>query len=301
MKSLLVTGGNGLIGSSFVESTKDRYTHVPLDISHPEQPIDITNAEQVAEVFKQHPDSVCVHFAAFTDVTAAWNQRGDTNGIAYTINVTGTENIVKAALEYNIHLVHISTAYVFDGHNPEMYTESDTVNPIEWYGYTKAKAEECVLSQEGLTSTVLRIDQPFRTKPFAKPDIVQKMAHSLHKDSAYPFFTDHWFGPTFIEDFVIVLEKVIKQKLTGLYHATSSEKWNDFDFAHLIARSHSIDTKIFPGSLTEYQASSERPYQINTALNSSLLYSKLNWQPTSIREAVKKVTLSSSADSHATE
>lgn len=301
MKSLLVTGGNGLIGSSFVEATKNTFTHVPLDISHPENPVDITNAKQVMELFKQHPNSVCVHFAAFTDVTAAWNQRGDTDGLAYQINVNGTENIVKAAVENSIHLIHISTAYVFDGHNQEMYTETDSVNPIEWYGYTKAKAEESVLSEERLTSTVLRIDQPFRSKPFSKPDIVQKMAHSLHQDSAYPFFTDHWFGPTFIDDFVAVLQEVITKKLTGLYHATSSEKWNDFDFAHLIARTHSINAEIYPGSLMEYQASSERPYQTNTALNSSLLYSKLDFQPTSIREAVKQVTVSSSSDSHATE
>ena len=68
-----------------------------------------------------------LHFAAYTDVSQAENQRDDKNGACWQINVEGTRNLVKLAKEVNAHFIHISTDYVFPGseEDPGPHKESD--------------------------------------------------------------------------------------------------------------------------------------------------------------------------------
>ncbi len=287
--SLLGTGLNGLVGSKLVTDFPQPATWVNLDVSDPVQPVDITNLDSIKAMLAAHPQATSlVHCAAFTDVTKAWEQNGDKSGIAYQVNVTGTKNIAQACREAGISLIHISTAFVFSGDKEGLYTESDPMKPIEWYGQTKAWAEEVVM-ESGADWTILRIDFPFRSDPFVKPDIIRKTVAALEK--GYPLFSNHWFGPTYIDDFVKVIEWVIRTKASGLYHASSGEKWSDFELGKLINESHKLGLEVKEGDLAEYQATLQRPYQRNTAMDSTKLQAALDFKLTPIRQAVPAVQL----------
>lgn len=287
-KPILITGGKGLVGSKLTELYKDKYTFHPLDISDPVSPVDITNAEAVLQLFTQSDAAYVVHLAAFTDVTAAWQQKGDTDGIAYKVNVLGTENIVKAAEQTGKHVIHISTAYVFDGLKSTLYHEDDILNPIEWYGFTKAKAEEVVLAAK-CPVTILRIDQPFRSDTFPREDLVRKIIKNITSDKPYPLFTNHFIGPTFIDDFAKVIDWVIRTQTTGVFHASSGEKVSDYELAVLIDQTHHLNGTLLRGDLHEYLKRLDRPYQVNTALDVSKLKARLDFELLSLADAVKKI------------
>jgi dTDP-4-dehydrorhamnose reductase len=214
---LIGTGLNGLIGSKLVTDLADDYHFLSLDISDPDQPVDITDYDQIMAACQDTHASALIHLAAYTNVTAAWEQRGDKSGLAYQVNVEGTKNIIKACQQLDLHLIHMSTAYVFDGQKDQMYVEDDPVNPIEWYGRTKAWAEEAIQASDNLTWTILRIDQPFRSDPFPRLDVVHRIIHGLQNDDLYPQFTNHYLGPTFIDDLVNVIQWKIEHQKTGLY------------------------------------------------------------------------------------
>ncbi len=286
---ILGTGLNGLVGSKFVSDFSDRYHFDNLDLRDQQRPIDITKQQQVESVIAQSAAKFLIHFAAFTNVTAAFAQSGDKNGLCYQVNVEGTKNIAQACQKFNKHLIHISTAYVFNGEKEGLYTEQDPLSPIEWYGQTKAWAEEVVQSTPGLTWTILRIDQPFRSDPFAKLDVAWKLIEGMRAGKIYPQFTDHYFGPTYIDDFAKVLDAVIRLKLTGLYHATSGEQWTDFDFARSLAQQLHIDYQVEAGSLAKYLETSQRPYQKNTALSVDKLKSVLDFSLTPITTAMSHI------------
>lgn len=281
-----VTGGKGLVGSRFVSDFAEKYDFLHLDISDPATPVDITKFDQVMDALENKGVAGIVHFAAYTDVTGAWKQTGDKNGIAYQVNVVGTETMVQAANELNAQLIHISTSYVFDGEKEGLYIEDDQMNPIEWYGHTKAWAEEAV--QKGAKNwTILRIDQPFRPDTFPKADIVQRLLSGLKEGKLYPQFTDHYFGPTFIPDFAKVLDWALRTKTAGLFHASSGEKWSDYNFACAVAEAHGFDAAtIKQGSLAEYLQTSERPYQKNTAMSVEKLKSVLDFELNSVSSAL---------------
>lgn len=284
-KSLLATGLNGLVGSKFSTDFDNIYQFDRMDVSDTENPVDITDVDQVRRVFEKSGAEFVLHLAAFTNVTAAWEQSGNKEGLAYQVNVEGTKNLVKVCQEYGKHLIHISTAYVFDGEDEGMYTEEEQMNPIEWYGQTKAWAEEAVRSSD-IDWTILRIDQPFRSDEFPKVDTAHRIIDGLKKGTLYPQFVDHYFGPTFIDDFAKIIDWVIRTKTVGLYHATSGEKWSDYQFAKLINETLNIGGEVKEGKLEEYLKTINRPYQKNTALDSSKLIRMLDFRLQSIKDAV---------------
>ncbi|MDQ3008187.1 MAG: sugar nucleotide-binding protein [bacterium] len=286
--AVLATGLNGLVGSRIHRDYSDQYSFTNLDISDPVNPTDITNLDQVKRVFATSEAEFVIHLAAFTDVTAAWQQQGDKDGVAYRVNVIGTENIVKAASEYHKHLIHISTAYVFDGKKEASYLEADETSPIEWYGETKARAES-IIQASNSAWTVLRIDQPFRSDPFPKLDVAHKIIEGIKANTLYPQFTDHYFGPTFINDFSRVIEWVLRTKTKGLYHASSGERWTDFDFASSINTQLGLGGSVKGSSINEYLKTATRPYQLNTALNSDKLQAQLDFSLSSVADAISKI------------
>jgi dTDP-4-dehydrorhamnose reductase len=286
--TIVATGLNGLVGSKFRDVYNQTYQFVVLDISDPQTPIDITNYDQVATALSQHRPSAVVHLAAFTDVTKAWEQQGDTTGLAYQVNVIGTQNIVTACEALGIHVIHISTAYVFDGEKDGLYTEEDTPHPIEWYGQTKAEAEAVVLAAD-CPATILRIDFPFRSDPFPRPDIVRKTLSGMAK--GYPLFTDHFFGPTYLDDFARVMDWAIRTKTTGLFNASSGEQWSDYQLGQKLFELGLAPEAPKAGTLQNYLASLQRPYQKNTALDTQKLQAALDFSLTSIADALSQVVL----------
>jgi len=287
-KSILTTGLSGLVGSKFATDFDTSYQFTNLDISNQENPVDITDVYQISKAFEASDAEFVVHCAAYTNVTAAWEQNGDKNGIAYKVNVIGTENIIKACKDTNKHLIHISTAYVFDGENEGLYTEEDTPNPIEWYGTTKALSEEAVI-QADQAWTVLRIDVPFRSDPFPRPDVIRKSLELAEK--GIPLFDNHFIGPTFIDDFAKVIDWVIRTKTTGLFHASSGEKWSDFELLKKVIELHKLDIKVTAGDLHEYLKKLDRPYQKNTAMSSAKLAKLLDFKQHTVEEALALLEL----------
>ena len=313
---LITTGLKGLVGSKFAQDFADKYDFLSLDLRNPNNPVDITNYESVIKAFSRAPEAKFVfHLAAFTDVTKAWQQRDDKNGLAYQVNVVGTKNIVKACKQTNKHLIHVSTAYVFNGKKEGLYLETDPTSPIEWYGQTKTWAEEAVTGSD-IDWTILRIDQPFRSDNFAKLDIAHRSIVGLKNNNLPPMFINHYFGPTYIDDFAKVVDFFIRTDHTGLFHASSGEQWTDYKFASLIKKSLELKnlddaeaklklkksgenvlaenqklTDIKQGNLSTYLKTLNRPYQQNTAMNCDKLKGILDFKMKSVQEAMEQKKL----------
>ncbi|HNQ16606.1 MAG TPA: SDR family oxidoreductase [Candidatus Woesebacteria bacterium] len=285
--SIIGTGLNGLVGSKIVKDLSAVLQFENIDISDKTNPVDITNIQQVESFIGNSAASVVLHCAAFTNVTAAWEQTGNKSGLAYAINVVGTRNIVNACKKYSKFLIHLSTAYVFDGTKDELYTEFDTPHPIEWYGQTKLWAEEEVTNSID-QAAILRIDQPFRSDSYPRADILHRILNQLTDDSLPPQFTDHSFGPTYIDDLAKTILWFTQTKTAGIFHATNGERWNDYDFARKVAEAAQLSTIVKPGSLAKYLTTSKRPYQKNTALDTTKLLQVIPHKPTPISVAIRE-------------
>ena len=169
---ILTTGATGLIGSRFVEMFSDKYNIINMDLT---TGVDITKVETFKPFFDVHSDAkALIHLAAFTDTGKAFAETGDKNSICYQVNVEGTKNIANICNERGIHLIHVSTDFVFNGEQDTSYLEESPLSPIEWYGETKAIAEG-VVKDSGVAYSIIRLSYPYRANFEAKPDLIKKL------------------------------------------------------------------------------------------------------------------------------
>jgi dTDP-4-dehydrorhamnose reductase len=131
MSRILLTGGSGRLGRELSRCLSE--VHAP-----PSSELDVTSPATINAVLDRTSPDIIVHAAAFTDVAGAEAQRQ----ACWRVNVEGTRNIVRAAGDRSIFLVHISTDYVFDGVTGD-YHEDDPVGPVlNYYALSKLVAEE---------------------------------------------------------------------------------------------------------------------------------------------------------------
>ena len=112
---VLITGAEGMLGMDLSPVLED-YGYEVLEFGH--NKLDILNSEKVFEVIRYEKPDIIFHGAAYTNVDNAEAEYEK----AYAVNVTGTENIAKAAEESGAVLIYISTDYVFDGEKTTPYT-----------------------------------------------------------------------------------------------------------------------------------------------------------------------------------
>ena len=142
-KKILIIGGNGIIGSKFVDNFKEKevefFSTFFQNSSTDDQGIflDIRNEENVKKTITKIQPDVIIHTSALAVVDKCETDKE----LAYSINVKGTENILEVCAENSIKFVYVSTSAVFDGSKNE-YFEDDDLSPINYYGQTKAIAEK---------------------------------------------------------------------------------------------------------------------------------------------------------------
>lgn len=284
-EKIIGTGLTGLVGSRVVE-LNPQYNFI--DISYPKA--DITKIDSLKTYFKDHPDAkTVIHFAAFTDTNAAWQQRGDKSGSCYRLNVDGTQNIADLCQKYDKKLINISTDFVFDGTKKGAYTELDPPSPIDWYGATKAEAEKI---SENIGATTLRISYPYRATFADKVDLVAKIRQKLTNHEVVTLFSDQITTPTFIDDIAKGIAKVLENETQGIYHLVGSSSQSPYDMGQSIAAIFDFDPRLIKeSSLKAYLASQpdSRPYAFNAALSNDKFFRDFHFRPTTLRGGLLKI------------
>ncbi|MBI2334533.1 sugar nucleotide-binding protein [Candidatus Daviesbacteria bacterium] len=194
---ILVTGGNGLVGSHFVGNYSDV-------LSPTVNELDITDKSSLDHFFSEHQPEVIIHFAAFTDVTTAEDQRNNRNAPCWIVNVEGTANLIRT-INYQPYFIYISTDVVFSGkkENPGPYSEDDSseenLNSLSWYGWTKKEAEKLVMNNLK-NAAILRISNPSRAEYASKLDYIHKILKLYDTGKLYPMFNDQYLTLTYINE-----------------------------------------------------------------------------------------------------
>ncbi len=146
---ILITGGAGYIGSHCAfDFSKSSHDYVVLDnlcYGHQEAVFtknfcktDLSNIDEIRQVFKKYPIKAVIHFAAFAYV----GESVENPQKYYYNNVVNTLNLLNVMLENNVKKIVFSSTCATYG-NPK-YTpidEKHPQNPINPYGATKLMIE----------------------------------------------------------------------------------------------------------------------------------------------------------------
>jgi dTDP-4-dehydrorhamnose reductase len=285
---LLITGASGLYGSKLAQMALSKNYEVyssdiqSLSIYGNFVKLDISGKEQVDEAFKTIKPDVVVHAATLTDVDKCELNKE----LAWKVNVEGTKNIVEAAKTAGSFLIYISTDYVFGGETGN-YKETDTPNPINYYGVTKLKAEEIVKTQKEYF--IARPSVIYGSTPAAgKVNFALWLIETLRKDERVKIITDQWNTPTLNTNLANMTLEVIARKLTGIYHLCGATRISRFDFAEQIADVFSLDKSLIDKVLSsQFTWPAKRP--MDSSLDTSKAQQTLQLKPLEMNEALKQL------------
>ncbi|KFM22151.1 Spore coat polysaccharide biosynthesis protein SpsK [Marine Group I thaumarchaeote SCGC AAA799-B03] len=276
-KKILIFGGSGLVGSVFIESSKDLFEIISIYNTNSHQihnviskKIDFLNERQkISSIIENQKPDVIINTVAYPSVDFCEFNHNLTD----QLHVDVVKDIVSTASRINCKVIFLSTDAVFDGKINKKYTEEDVPEPVNYYGLSKLKAEQLVL--ENPHNVVLRTAVIYGWHE--KSRFTNWILGYLKENKKVDPFIDQFNTPTLVDDLVKSMIKIIELDVSGLFHATGKTCINRFDFAKKLAISFGYDEKlVIP--VTSKQKKQDAPRPKSTCLDSSKLENLINFQ-----------------------
>jgi len=216
---VLLTGGCGFIGSSFIKKFNKEFDFII--ISSKEKIIEKTVRTEYGSVSNKNiikiietinPD-VIIHLAALSGL-----KKCEANPKkAFEINVIGTENVIKGCLKTNSRLIFISSREVYGLATSKKSNENDRLKPINIYGQTKMKAENIIdeyAKKFGLNYTILRLTNVYGSG--GKSGVNNLIRESLKEGKIVVNGGEQILNFIFIDDVIELIRLVLlNDKLSG--------------------------------------------------------------------------------------
>jgi len=280
----LVTGSAGLIGQQVVKDLlKSNEVFSSYNDSMPEygEPVrmDLRDHKQISGVFDEKNPDVVIHLGAMTDVDLCESE----NRSASEINAKSTETIAKECSKQNSFLIYLSTDYVFDG-NSGMYKETDTTNPIGYYGKSKLDGEISVQNSSA-DYCITRTSTPFGLHSKKKSFPIW-IIENLEQKNQINVLTDQITSPTYIPNLSKMLIEIAERKITGILHISGASNMSRYDMACMIADKFNYDQSFLkPATMNDMNWVAKRPK--NSSLDISRAVSILHEKPQAIEESIE--------------
>ncbi|WP_316735989.1 NAD(P)-dependent oxidoreductase [Pedobacter aquatilis] len=294
MKTVLTTGSNGLLGQKITEkvlaegrvkliATSKGANRYPTSIGYDYAEMDILDTAQVRAVIEKYKPDVIIHTAAMTNVDT-----GEANKeLCHQLNVDATQNLVSLCEELNIHFIHLSTDFIFDGADGP-YQEDDAPNPLSYYGETKLLAELAVKESKA-NWTILRTILVYGiTNDMSRSNIVLWAKGALEKGQPINVVNDQWRMPTLAEDLAEACLLAVEKKAQGVYHVSGKDYMSIADLVRKVADYWSLDKSILSEISSEsLNQSAKRPVKTGFVLDKTV--KDLDYKPHSFEEGLKIV------------
>ena len=254
MNNILVTGGNGQLGSELREIAPNYpdYNFLFTDVKQ----LDITSHTAVKEFIEINNINVIINCAAYTAVDKAESEPE----LADTINHLAVANFARLAKDKNIKLIHISTDYVFDGTNHKPYAETDVPNPKSVYGKTKLDGELAMQQINPANSIIIRTSWVYSKFGNNFVKTMLRLAESRDKISVVG---DQIGTPTNAADLakaILTILPQIKNETVELFHYSNEGVCSWYDFAKAIFEINGLPIKVDPIESSQYPTPVERPF-----------------------------------------
>ena len=271
MKTVLVTGGHGQLGSCLKELSKDLlgYNFIFLDY----EDLDITKREDVEFFFDSNKISYCVNCAAFTNVDKSEVDKETCK----KVNEDGVGFLALACKTYNVKLIHISTDFVFDGKQSFPYKEKDLKSPLGVYGQTKLNGE---LAITNYMNTYFIIRTSWLYSEYCNNFLKTMLRLGKERDEITVVY-DQVGTPTYAKDLAaVVIEIIVKNNDSyGIYHYSNNGVASWYDFAKAIFEENKLKVSLTPIRSELYPTAATRPSysvldkeKIKTTLGISIPY-----------------------------
>jgi len=240
-KKILVTGSNGLLGQKLTDLYRnktdkklfasgpgaDRYPHQQGYEYHS---LDIKDRNQVFQIIETLKPDVLINTAAMTNVDACELNQKECD----ELNVQAVKHLSEACKLHNVHLIHLSTDFIFDGtHGP--VTEEETPNPLSYYGHSKLKGEE-IIKASGCKYAILRTVLVYGiVNDMSRSNIVLWAKQALESGKPINVVDDQFRTPTLAEDLAMGCFLAEDKSAEGIFNISGPDFMSIYELVERVA------------------------------------------------------------------
>jgi len=309
MKTILITGGAGFIGSHVVREFVLNYPETKIinldaltyagnlenlkDIQN--QPnytfvrADITDAKHILEIFEQYQPDGVIHLAAESHV-----DRSITNPLDFVMtNVIGTVNLLNAAKTiWNNNFEgkrfhHVSTDEVFGALGDEgFFTEETSYDPHSPYSASKASSDHFVRAYHdtyGLPIVMTNCSNNYGPNHFPEK-LIPLCIHNILNNNPLPIYGDGKYTRDwlFVIDHAKAIDLVFHEGKNGSsYNVGGFNEWKNIDLVKELCKQ--MDEKLGKEAGTSEQLITfvkDRPgHDLRYAIDATKINEELGWKP----------------------
>ena len=220
MKKMLITGASGFLGSRIAQYYKDKYeiicpTHGQMDIA---------DEKSVSDFFMTHKPDLVVHCAAISDVGRCEREQE----FSWSINVVGTENVVRLSKEVGAKCVCCSSDQVYFGSEKmKAHREDECLEPANVYGKEKLHAEESCLKIYD-KSVHVRLSWMYDAEDKKRMDFIKQLKACLKESKEVVFSAKDKRGITDVWEVVRNIERALELP-GGVYNFGASNDKSTYE------------------------------------------------------------------------
>jgi len=260
MRKILITGAGGLLGQHFVNLLKSKNELLCVDlVDNPfirEQNViylrsDLTEFGRVEGEIRLFAPDLILNCAASSNVDRCEREKKR----AHAVNVGLVENLLNLPFR---KFIQYSSDYVFNG-LAGPYAETDPVDPIAYYGFTKLQAER-LLQKSGKDYLIIRTNALYGIGKAIRPNFVTWIIDSLRRSKYIHIVTDQYNNPTYAGNLAEASLEAIDLGLSGILNIAGANYLSRYDIALTVADVFDLPTAmVHPISTSELGQIARRP------------------------------------------
>jgi dTDP-4-dehydrorhamnose reductase len=290
-QTILITGSNGLLGQKLVHllsqfpevkliATAKGPNRLTDELKYTYVSLDITNEQDVLDVFKTYQPNALIHTAAMTNVDTC---ETDPEGCEL-LNVTAVSYLIQACKSNNTFFCHVSTDFIFDGESGP-YDEKATPNPISIYGESKWKAEQ-LLQTSTIKWAIARTILVFGiVEDMSRTNIILWVKKSLEEGKTIHVVTDQFRTPTLAEDLAMGCWLITKNHVQGIFNISGSDFLTPYEMAIKTAEFYHLPKELIKkADSTTFSQPAKRPARTGFILDKAR--KELGFSPKSFNEGI---------------
>ncbi len=293
-KTVLITGGTGLLGKGMEETAPAGWNILSLhqrayvveDTRAEHLILDIREKKAVDRLFEKRTFDCVVHAAGIASVDYVERHYAE----SLESNIVGTLNVSSACRRAGVPMIYVSTNAVFDGRRAP-YGETDPVGPVNKYGRLKVECERLVAETLERFTIVRPILMYGWNHMVTRPNTATWIYDKLIRGERIKLVTDVRENPLYNLQCGRALWSAVRKEPGGVIHLAGKTAVNRHQFALTLAKVFGLDASLIePVTGAAFPDIAPRPP--DTTLRTRRMEGELGVPAMSLEEGLKSMKAS---------